>query len=68
LKDLQCLDQRGAGRDRRRSGEHAVVAVLTGQRPAFDRAVLSEIVECDEPAVLRHVVGDAPANRSAIER
>ena len=67
LKDLQRLDQRSAGGDRRRRGEHPVVAVPTGQRPALDRAVLRQVVEGDEPAVLRHVVGDPPGNRPAIE-
>ena len=40
-----------------------------GRRAApLDGAVLGEVVEGDEAAVLRHVVGNAPRNGAAVER
>ena len=67
VENLQRFDERGPRRHRRRRRVDPVIAIVAGERPALDGAVLRQIVDRDEAAVLRHVIGDAPRDRPAVE-
>ena len=68
LENLQRFDQRGAGRHRRRRRVDLMITISPGERTALDGAILRQIVDGDEAAVFRHVVSNAPGDRSPVER
>ena len=68
IQRLQHLDQRRAGRDRRRRREHHVAAVGAADGRALDDAVLLEILAREDAAVAGQIVDHPPRQIAAIER
>ncbi len=68
IQRLQHLDQRRAGRDRRRRREHHVAAEGAAHGRPLDDAVLLEILAREDAAVAGQVVDHPPRQIAAIER
>ena len=68
FENVEELDQVDAATGGRRAAGDLVSAIRTAHGHALDRAIGREIVERDDPTLARHVLRDAPSERTAVER